>query len=240
MAEGGFFGRLGNLWSGFLSLFVGNLEKDNPEAVYEAAINARKKQYADLKKAVSGIIVLRNKLAAELDEKTKALADIEAQIAVAIEQEEDEVALVLIERKDELTTRVGEIEANLTNAKEEAEAAKASIVSFQAEIEKLEREKTTMLARKENAEARIQIQDQLDGMSMQADIKALDNVREHIDRMKAEADVGAELKGAEIGSKLEKIRRQAGSASARNQLEALKKAREASKSQAAEGVKKSM
>ena len=205
MAEGGFFARLGNLWGGFISLFVGNLEKDNPEAVYEAAINARKKQYAELKKAVSGIIVLRNKLSAELEEKQKAAADIDAQIATAIEADEDDVALVLLGRKESLTTRLSEIESELDRAREEAETAKGSIITFQAEIEKLEREKVQMLAKKENAKARIQIQDSLDGLSMQADIKALDNVREHIDRLHAEADVNAEIGDVSLDKKLAKI-----------------------------------
>ena len=110
MAEGGFFSRLANLWKGFLSVFVGNLEKDNPEAVYEAAINARKEQYKELKRAVSGIIVLRNKLAAELEDKSKQIKELELQIATAVETEEDDVALVLIQRKDELTGRVAEVE----------------------------------------------------------------------------------------------------------------------------------
>jgi len=239
MAEGGFFSRIGNLWSGFLSLFVSNLEKDNPEAVYEAAINARKKQYADLKKAVSGIIVLRNKLSAELDEKSKAAADLDGQIAAAVESEEDDVALVLIQRKDDLTNRISAIEGELGQARDEAEAAKASIVTFQSEIEKLEREKASMLAKKENAEARIKIQDTLDGMSLQADIKALDNVRDHINELQAEADVTREIGDAEIGKKLEKIKAKAGTASARAQLEAMKKARESAKT-GAEAVKKSI
>jgi phage shock protein A len=242
MAEGGFFSRIGNLWKGFLSLFVGNLEKSNPEAVYEAAINARKEQYKDLKKAVSGIIVLRNKLSAELEEKQRGVQDLDLQIKVAIDAEEDDVALVLLQRKEDLTRRVSEIERELAKAKEEAEAAKASIVTFQAEIEKLEREKDQMLAKKENAEARIQIQDSLSGLSMQADIKALDNVRDHIDKLQAEADVSTEIGDAEIGRKLDKIRQKAGTASARAQLEALKKARETERGKAAEGaaVKKSM
>jgi phage shock protein A len=240
MAEGGFFSRLSNLWQGFLSVFVGNLEKDNPEAVYEAAINARKEPYKDLKKAVSGIIVLRNKLASELEEKTRKIREIDLQIATAVEADEDDVALVLIQRKDELTTRVSKVEDELQKAKDEAETAKSSIVTFQAEIEKLEREKVSMLAKKETAEARIQIQETLDGMSMQADIKALDNVRDHIDRLRAEADVGAEIDDAGLSKRLAKIQKQAGSVSARAQLDAMKQARAASKAKAPEGPKKSM
>ena len=35
----GFFQRISNLWRGFLSLWISNIEQENPEAVYEAAIN---------------------------------------------------------------------------------------------------------------------------------------------------------------------------------------------------------
>lgn len=241
MAEGGFFSRIANLWTGFLSLFVGNIEKDNPEAVYEAAIQARKKKYDELKKAVSGIIVLRNKLSKELEEKSAELNELDAQVRVAVEQDEDEVALVLLQRKEDAEKRIAEIEGELEQARQDAEDAKASIVTFQAEIEKLQREKAAVLAKLETAEARIKIQETLDGMSLDADIQALDNVREHVARKQAEADVNAELGDAEIGSKLKKIQSQAGTASARAKLEALKKARDAERAQqagAAAAVKK--
>ena len=243
MAEGGFFSRIANLWTGFLSLFVGNIEKENPEAVYEAAIQARKKKYDELKKAVSGIIVLRNKLAKELEEKSAELNELDAQVRMAVETDEDEAALVLLQRKEDAEKRIAEIEGELEQARQDAEDAKASIVTFQAEIEKLQREKAAVLAKLETAEARIKIHETLDGMSLDADIQALDNVRDHVARKQAEADVNAEIGDAEIGSKLKKIQAQAGTASARAKLEALKKARDAERAQqagAAQAVKKQM
>ena len=158
-----------------------------------------------------------------------------------MEQDEDEVALVLLQRKEDTEKRVTSIEGELEQAREDAEAAKASIVTFQAEIEKLQREKAATLAKLETAEARIKIQETLDGMSLDADIQALDNVRDHVARKQAEADVNSELGDAEIGSKLKKIQAQAGTATARNKLEALKKARDSERAQkagAAQAVKK--
>ena len=63
----GFFDRLANVWKGFLSLWVSDIESRNPEAVYEAAIDERVRKHRDLKKAVSGIVYLRNKLSNELE-----------------------------------------------------------------------------------------------------------------------------------------------------------------------------
>jgi phage shock protein A len=219
----GLFDRLSNLWSGFLSLWISDVESRNPEAVYEAAINERVKKHRELKKAVSGIVYLRNKLDAELEEKTADLKTCLAQLPIAIEDGDDELALYLIQQKDDLGGQIDGIKAELEKVSLQAEDAKSGLLSFQTEIEKLKREKEQMLAKRANAEARINIQESLDGLSVEADVKALSNVREHISKLQAEADVGAELQGESFDSKMKDIKSRAANASARSQLEAMKK-----------------
>ena len=219
----GFFSRVANVWKGFLGIFVSDLETNNAEAVYESAIEERIKKHRELKKAVSGIVYLRNKLQTELEEKTTALAEIQPQIPVAVEEGEDEAALVLIQKKDELTQAIAQIQVELEKVSAQAEEAKAGLVSFQGEIEKLKREKHEMLAKKANAEARIQVQETLDGLSTDADIRALENVREGIDKLQAEADVGSEIQGSDLDAKLDEIKDKTATASARSQLEEIKK-----------------
>ena len=70
----GFFERIANVWRGWLGLRVSQAEANNPEAVYESAIEERIKKHRELKKAVSGIVYLRNKLQAELDSMSVAEA----------------------------------------------------------------------------------------------------------------------------------------------------------------------
>ncbi|MFT7520020.1 MAG: phage shock protein A [Kiritimatiellia bacterium] len=236
----GFFDRLGNIWKGFLSLWVSNIETRNPEAVYESAIDERVKKHKELKKAVSGIVYLRNKLSAELESKETSLRETMTQLPIAIEEGEDEVALVLIQNKDELTGRIEHLSNELKKVSVQAEEAKRGLISFQGEIEKLKREKESMLAKKANAQARIQIQESLDGLSTEADVKALDNVREHIDKLQAEADIGAEVQGDGLDAKLAKIKEKAASASARSQLNAMKKQMAARQVQAEGAVKKTI
>ena len=219
----GFFSRIGNIWRGFLGLFIKGLEVKHPEAVYEAAIEAKVKQYKRLTSAVAGIVHLRNKLERELTEKTAELKEIQVQVPVAVEQGEDEAALVLIQRKDTLTLEVETIRADLEKTSQEAEEAKSSLLTFQSEIEKLKAEKETMLAKRENAKARMQIQEQLSGLSMDADIRALDNVRESIHKLDAEADVTKELEDGGLAHKLTEIRKKTASASAQAQLAEIKK-----------------
>ena len=236
----GFFDRISNIWKGFISLWISEVEQSNPEAVYEAAIEERVKKHRELKKAVSGIVYLRNKIAAELEAAEAELAEVNAQIPVAVEEGEDDVALVLIQKKDELTAKIAASQAELGKISTQAEEAKSGLIAFQAEIGKLKREKEEMLAKKANAQARIQIQETLDGLSTDADIKALENVREHIDKLQAQADVGAEIKGESLDDKLSKIKKKTANAAARSQLDELKKQMAARKQAQAAGVKKTM
>jgi phage shock protein A len=235
----GFFDRLSQIWKGFIGLWISDLENRNPEAVYEAAIEERIKKHRDLKKAVSGIVYLRNKLQAELETKSAELTEINAQIPVAIAEGEDEAALVLLEKKNELEGSIVSLNAELAKVRVQAEEAKSGLIQFQAEIEKLKREKTEMLAKRANAEARIKINETLNGLSTDADIKALENVRENIEKMEAEADISSEIQGTSLDAKLKKIKAKTGNATARNQLEQLKKEM-AAKQAAASAVKKTI
>jgi len=238
----GFFDRLANVWRGFLSLWVSDIENRNPEAVYESAIDERVRKHRDLKKAVSGIVYLRNKLSTELEAKERALKDVMNQLPIAIEDGEDEVALVLIQKKDELTASIESLSAEMKKVSEQAEDAKSGLLAFQGDIEKLKREKDQMLAAKANAEARIQIQETLDGLSTEADVKALDNVREHIQKLQAEADIGSEIQGESLDAKLAKIKDKAANSSARAQLKEMKRQMDARRQAESEGggVKKTI
>jgi phage shock protein A len=158
-----------------------------------------------------------------------------------VEEGEDEAALVLIEKKNELETAIETIRAELDKVSGQAEEAKTGLVQFQAEIEKLKREKVEMLAKKANAEARIKIQETLEGLSTDADIKALENVRETIHKKAAEADVTGEIKGESLDAKLSKIKAKTANAAAKAQLAEMKKQMASRQAEgAAAGVKKTM
>ncbi len=237
----GLFQRFVNFFSGLFGNGMSSLENSNPAAVYEAAIAERIRRHKDLKKAVSSIVYLRNKTNEELEAKEKELKEVASQIPIAVEEGEDEVALVLLQRQEGLTTSIASLKDELTKIETQAEEAKEALIQFQGEITKLQREKDEMLAKKATAEARIQIQESLSGFSVDADVQALENVRTSIHKLRAEADVGAEMGDASIDQKLKKIKEKAASVTAQGQLDELKLQMAARKAQAdASAIKKTM
>ena len=222
MAGIGFFSRLGNLWRGFLSIWISNVEKEHPEIAYENAINSMVEKYAKLKSATAAIIRRREDIDERLKKAAKELAQTELELNAAVETNQDDLAVVLIQRKNSLATDSAELTGDLGTASKDADAAKQSLLNVQGEIRKLKAERDVMLARMQSAQARLRIQEQLDGFSVDADVKALDNVREHIKNTIAEANLGQELAGSSLDARLAALKTQAGDVQAKQQLAELK------------------
>jgi phage shock protein A len=235
MAQG-FFGRLANLWRGFASLWISGVEKNNPEIAYENAINSLIEKYAGLKRATAAIIRRREDLEQRHGTQAKELAQVTADLNVAVETSQDDLALVLIQKKNQLETEVAELEGDMNAAVKDADGAKASLMQVQSEIKKLKTEKDSMMARLQSAQARIRIQEQLEGLSVDNEVKALENVREHIKTTIAQANLDKELGESSLDQRLAALRVQSGQVAARQQLDQLK----AAQAQKALGQKKTI
>jgi len=220
-----FFTRIFSLIGGKLSRWLKAREARDPEAVYEAAISERLRRYNQLKTAAAGVIYMRNKLARELKQKSVELTEVAEQAAQAADMNEDECALILLRRKHELGQDCARFKDDLSELTTEADEAKKNLIAFKGEIEKLKVEKVRMLARLKNAQARVRIQHALEEVSYEEDLRALEEVRESIQRTLAQAGVNRELHESEAGEKLEEIRRRSEEFRAKSELEELKRKR---------------
>jgi phage shock protein A len=217
--------RLTNLIRGTLAQWLGRREHQNPEAVYEAAIGERLEQYVALRGAAAGVLYLRGKLARELAQQSGELKRLRAQLEVAVDRDDDAVALALIGRRDTCAAEVERTSAELAELNTEAEAAKQNLIAFQDDIARLRQEKVRMMARLANARARLRLQESLNGMAPDADIHALEKVREHINQLVAEVQLSREVEDPELNRRLGRIRDAEATAARRAELEELKRAR---------------
>jgi len=227
MADVGLFTRLRNIWRGFLSIWISDIEKEHPEIAYENAINSMIEKYSKLKNATAAIIKRREDIDERLKRATRDLTQTEAELNAAVETNQDDLAVVLIQKKNGLEQEVLEMRGDLDTASKDADSAKSSLLQVQAEIKKLKAERDVMLARMQSAQARLQIQGQLDGLSVDAEVKALDNVREHIKTTVAAANLGKELSETSLDARLAALKDKAGDVQAKQQLAEIKAKRAA-------------
>jgi phage shock protein A len=218
----GVISRLSNLWKGFLSIWISDIEKEHPEIAYENAINSMVTKYARLKSATAAIIRRREEIDERYQSATKELAQTEAELNTAVSTNQDDLAVILIQKKNQLTNDIADMKGEMETAKNDADSAKTSLLSVQTEIRSLKAERDTMLAKMQSAQARINIQEQLDGLSVDDEVRALDTVRTHIKNTIAEANLGTELADSSLDSRLSKLRSEVGDVQAREELAAIK------------------
>ncbi|HVN37083.1 MAG TPA: PspA/IM30 family protein [Myxococcota bacterium] len=219
----GLFARFVNLVRASFGGFVRRGERQNPAAVYETAIDERTRQYRDLKEAVAGILYMRNKLEAEIHERRVEIARLYDDVKQAIRRGQDDLSVSLIEQKQVLMDELERAEREQDGVRQEAEEAKNNLVRFRDEIRNLMREKGRMLATLANAQARRRLSEALEGLSVDADMRALESVREHIARLATESTLDREI-GGDDGTRrrLRAIRDEVRHEAARRELEELK------------------
>src|SRR5687767_9838208 len=133
----GVFSRLGNLWKGFLSLWIADIEKEHPEIAYENAINSMVEKYTKLKSATAAIIRRREELDERFKRATAEFAQTDAELNTAMETNQDDLAVMLIQKKNQLEAEINDLKGELELAQKDAESAKSSLIGVQGEIKKL-------------------------------------------------------------------------------------------------------
>ena len=220
----GLLARLVGLIRGTFTGWLRSREESNPRAVYENAIGERVAQYRELKEAVAGILYMRNKLQAELDERRIELARTLEEVRRAVERGDDPLALVLVGRKQDLLADLEHAERELAGLRHEAEEAKTNLLQFRDEIRALEHEKGRTLASLASARARRRIQEALAGLSVDADMRALEAVRDHTARLASEGLLDRELAGESgLDARLREVREESRREAAARELAELKR-----------------
>jgi phage shock protein A len=217
--------RIANLVRGLITNWIRGREHRHPDAVYEAAIQQRQQQYARLRQAAAGVLYMQGKLAREVERHSAEQAHIRRQLEIAIAQDDDEAAVTLITRQNTIQSEVERLNTDLRDLTTEAEAAKENLIAFQSEIARLREERTRMLARLANAKARLRLHETLNGLSPDADIRALEDIRDHINRLVTETQLTSDLNDTDLTRRLTQIRQTESESTARAQLEELKRAR---------------
>jgi phage shock protein A len=129
----------------------------------------------------------------------------------------------LIADKQSLFEDLERAEIELGAVRVQADEAKANLVKFREEIRSLVREKGRMIATLANAKARRRLQAAMEGLSVEAEMDALEGVREQIERMGAESELDREIGGTEVRGRLRGFRDQARRDAAKSELAELKR-----------------
>ena len=175
-----------------------------------------------LKKAVSNIVFLRNKSQNELKSLKEELELVKVDLQGAIVTNQDELALILLEKQDQLEEAIQAKEVELQAIAKQADHSMEQLRDFEARIHELKRQKDIKLAQLENAKAREMINDAMNGLSMESSSAALADVIESIDKQVEHANVGEELATNSLDKQIAEARAAGKEQQQRARLEAMK------------------
>ena len=116
MSNNAIFARLSNLWTGFIALWVSDVEKAHPDIAYQNAINSMVEKYAKLKSTTGAIIARRQDITGRLEAKERELAGVAADLETALATNQDDLAVVLIQKKNLLDAAITELRAEAAQA----------------------------------------------------------------------------------------------------------------------------
>jgi len=217
--------RLVRLVRGFFGAALDDVEKQHPRIAYDNAVQTMIEKYERLKASAAVIVRRREDLDQRLAKEREELTTVARELELAVDTSRDDLALALIEKRDLGVAEVTRLTAELEQARRDADDVKDALVSFKAEIGKLKLERDRMLARLAGAQARLQVDEQLDGLSLDAEVRALDNVREHIGNTLAAAKLRQELSATDLTKRLAGLRKDVAQERVRDELQRLKAAR---------------
>lgn len=214
-----------NVLRAIASVFVSDMEKQNPDGVYQNAIDSATQRFIKARSAVASILSQRQQVADGLETRNAVRAQAASDLEAALDTDQDDLAELLVQKLEQLDAEIAGLTADLTRLTTESDQAKGILTQLKGEIDRLKSEKTTMLSRKATAEARLSVQNQLDGLNVDAELKALETVREDINSTVAQANLSAEMAGTDVDHRLGQLRQTSKAKSAKDRVAQMKAAR---------------
>ncbi len=222
----GIFDRIKQSMKSTAESAVRGVEERNPEAVYESAIDNRIERVAELKGRLAAMVQRRAGCAERVVALEAEVVQLGQALEGALSDGDDETALVLQVRRNEV---VSELEARTTTLAELtalADETKASWIAMRDGVETLKNDRDRDLAQHAAAQAAIEIDETVSGLSEAAHVRALDTVRDSVGALERRAHPGyLDADGNSVRGRAAGLGRKAAEESAQAQLDMLKRQR---------------
>ena len=220
----GIFDRIATLFKSNINDLISKAE--NPEKMLDQILMDMRNQLAQAKQQVASSIADEKRLKDQTDAEYKSAQDWEAKAMLAVKQGRDDLAKQALVRHTESLQHANQLEETWQTQQATVEKLKNSLRDLNDKIEEAKRKKNLLLARQRSAQAQQRIAQTMSGMSEKSAFEAFARMEEKIAnnerQIKASVEIDEEFSGDRLQSDFKKLERVAGSASADQQLMALK------------------
>ncbi len=219
------------IWDRFTSLMKSNIndlisKAEDPEKMLDQIVVDMRNQLAKAKQQVAVAIADEKRLKDQAESEYKAAQDWEQKAMLAVKEGRDDLAKQALMRHGEHGEHAQQLETTWQQHQAETEKLKNSLRDLNDKIEEAKRKKNLLLARQRRAQAQKRINETMSSMSEKSAFEAFNRMEERIDQnermLKASTEIEEEFTGDRLRHDFKQLERAAGSASADQQLLALK------------------
>ncbi len=220
----GIFDRLATLLKSNINDLISRAE--DPEKMLDQIVVDMSNQLARAKQQVAAAIADEKRLKDQAEAEYKAAADWEAKAMLAVKEGRDDLAKQALVRQAEHEEHGRTLETTWQAHQLETEKLKNSLRDLNDKIQEAKRKKNLLLARQRRAQAQQKISETMSSMSEKSAFEAFARMEEKItsnERMiKASSEIDEEFSGDRLSHDFKRLEKAVGSASADQQLAALK------------------
>lgn len=220
----GIFDRLATLLKSNINDLISRAE--DPEKMLDQIVVDMRNQLARAKQQVAQAIADEKRLKDQAEAELKAAQDWEQKAMLAVKEGRDDLAKQALVRHQEHLAHAEQLHATWVQHQAETEKLKNSLRDLNDKIEEAKRKKNLLLARQRRAQAQARISETMSSMSEKSAFEAFARMEEKIagnERMlAASTEIDEEFSGDRLATDFKRLEKSAGSASADQQLLALK------------------
>ena len=220
----GIFDRLASLIKSNVNDMISSAE--NPEKMLNQIIVDMRDQLVKAKQQVAAAIADEKRLHDQFESEYKQSQDWEQKAMLAIKEGRDDLAKQALVRQSEHYAHAQQLETTWQSHQLETEKLKNALRDLNDKIEEAKRKKNLLLARQRRAQAQKRISETMSGLSEKSAFEAFARMEEKIEQnermIKASSEIDEEFSGDRLSHDFKRLEKSAGSASADQQLLALK------------------
>ncbi len=222
------FRRFWNFSTGWLHSSQSRLEASRPDIVYDQALKAEGDKYDNMEKAVAGLVYNRNRTEGDIEETRTKLEEVQSMLDQAVEDAQGDdkaaaeeammVGAMLQEQEEALLDRLAQLTESRDAAAARIEEYQGKLVEFQAKLGRLKEEKSTVVAQAQVDRETIRLNRELSGMTIDDDSQSLNELREKMGRLHAQANMTEEMTGNSLEERTRQYRLKAKSAASQKKF----------------------
>ncbi len=210
------FVRFWRYMTGWMHDGLSKAEAQRPEIVYKQAIEGQTKQYQQMEEAVAGLVANRARLDDDLKKAEDSLMEVRSAIDHAIvsaqgsdKEAAEEAILVgsmLQEEEETLVQRIHLLTESRDSVRVQVDNYQEKLVTFRHSINKLQSERDEAVAQARVDRQTVELNRQLQGMSTEGDMQALNELRNNLARLRAQATMSEEMQSESLDSRIKKYK----------------------------------